>query len=187
VRLINVGGGLGVDYEGGSDPFPLETYARELRERGGERELSWALEPGRWLVASSGILVARVRWVKQRAGRRFVVLAAGMNDFLRPALYAAKHRIEPVRVRPGPATPATVVGPVCESADVFCEDVLLPPLEPGDLVVIRDAGAYGAVMASTYNGRGRLAELTVRGDEVVLARERERPEDLLKGTRRHPL
>lgn len=187
VQIVNAGGGLGIDYDGGTDPFPLEDYAGELRDRAGERRLTWVLEPGRWLVAASGVLAARVRWVKQRAGRRFIVLAAGMNDFIRPALYAAKHRIEPATPRPGHPTPATVVGPVCETADVFHEDAVLPPVERGDLVLIRDTGAYGAVMASVYNGRGRLAEVVVREGNVTLARERERPEDLLKRVRRDPL
>jgi diaminopimelate decarboxylase len=105
--------------------------------------------------------------------RRFVVLAAGMNDLIRPALYNAPHRILPVRARPGEVEPATVVGPVCESADVFARDAALPPLERGDLVALLDSGAYGAVMSSNYNGRGRLAEVTVSGGKLARARSSE--------------
>ena len=150
--------------------FPLERFAAEIVERFHGRGLRLVLEPGRWLVAPVGTLVAEVLWVKERDGRRFVVLAAGMNDFLRPALYGARHRIVPVTPRPGPITNATVVGPVCESADTFAEQVALPPVEAGDRIAILDAGAYGACMASHYNGRPRLAELVVRGGRLLYAR-----------------
>jgi diaminopimelate decarboxylase len=140
--------------------------------------LEWVFEPGRWLAAPVGLLLSEVLWIKHRGGLRFVVLAAGMNDLLRPALYHARHRIVPVRPRPGPEEPATVVGPVCESADVFAEGMKLPPLEPGDLVALLDAGAYGATMASNYNGRGRLAELVVDRGRVTRARAGETPADL---------
>ena len=133
--LINLGGGFGVDYAGGGAEFPLERYAQELSERALDLGLEWVFEPGRWLAAPIGVLVAEVLWIKRRDRKRFVVLAAGMNDLLRPALYKARHRIVPVRPRPGPPEPATVVGPVCESADVFADSLELPPLEPGDLVV----------------------------------------------------
>jgi hypothetical protein len=104
--------------------------SNRLRDSG----LDLAFEPGRWLVATAGVLVAEVLWIKERDGRRFVVLAAGMNDFLRPALYGARHRIVAVHPRSGPVSAAAVVGPVCESADVFDPSALLPPLEPGDLL-----------------------------------------------------
>ena len=179
--LVNLGGGFGVDYSAAAAEFPLEAYASRLARKMAALEVEWVMEPGRWLVASAGVLLAEVLWVKRRGsagGRRFVVLAAGMNDLIRPALYGAHHRIVPVRPRPGAAEPATVVGPVCESADVFEREILLPPLERGDLVAILDAGAYGAVMSSNYNGRGRLAELTVSGGRVSRARAGESAEAL---------
>jgi diaminopimelate decarboxylase len=174
--LVNLGGGFGVDYSGGGKEFPLESHATRLSRLLGALRVEWLMEPGRWLVAPAGVLLAEVLWVKHRRGaneagsRRFVVLAAGMNDLLRPALYHARHRIVPVRPRAGAAEPATVVGPVCESADVFERQAMLPPLERGDLVALLDAGAYGAVMSSNYNGRGRLAELTVSGRRLTRAR-----------------
>lgn len=177
--IVNLGGGFGVDYSDGVREFPLESHGRWLVERLPKRGLTFVLEPGRWVCAPAGVLVAEVLWVKRRDGRRFVVLAAGMNDLIRPALYQARHRIVPVRPRSGPAEPATVVGPVCESADVFAEDVMLPPLEPGDLVTILDAGAYGAAMASNYNGRGRLAELVTSGGRLTRARAGESAADLV--------
>jgi diaminopimelate decarboxylase len=167
--LINLGGGFGIDYEGERE-FPLERFGAIVSRRLRDAGLDLAFEPGRWLVATAGVLVAEVLWIKQRDGRRFVVLAAGMNDFLRPALYGARHRIVAVRPRPGPVSPAAVVGPVCESADVFDPSAMLPPLEPGDLLAIRDVGAYGASMASHYNGRPRLAELLASAGRLILAR-----------------
>lgn len=183
LALANLGGGFGVDYDGGGDGFPIEAHAAALARAAAGSGLEWRFEPGRWLVAPVGVLVAEVLWVKRRregsAERRFVVLAAGMNDLLRPALYGARHRIVPVRPRPGPLAPATVVGPVCESGDTFATDAGLPPLEPGDLVALLDAGAYGSAMSSTYNGRGRLAEITVEGGRARLARAAESPADLI--------
>jgi len=186
LAFVNLGGGFGVDYarrdrlgsssDGGE--FPLEDYAARLAARVQGLGLEWVIEPGRWLVATTGVLIAEVLWVKPRDGRRFVILGAGMNDLLRPALYHARHAIVPVRPRPGALEPATVVGPVCESADVFDAAAPLPPLEPGDLVAILDAGAYGAAMASNYNGRGRLAELTLRDGRLTRVRASESPRDL---------
>lgn len=174
--LVNLGGGFGVDYSGTGAEFPLESHAARLAGLIGTRRVDWVMEPGRWLVAPAGVLLTEVLWVKRRPGerqgasQRFVVLAAGMNDLIRPALYHARHRIAPVRPGAGAAELATVVGPVCESADVFDREAMLPPLERGDLVALLDAGAYGAVMSSNYNGRGRLAELTVSGGRLARAR-----------------
>ena len=181
LRLLNLGGGFGVDYKTGTD-FPLERFAQRAVERLSGAGLDLVLEPGRWLVAPVGVLVSEVLWVKRRDGQRFVVLAAGMNDLIRPALYQARHRIEPVGRRPGPSEPAVVVGPVCESADVFATDAELPPLERGDLVAILDTGAYGASMASNYNGRGRLAEIVVSEGRMIRARASEGPGDLARRT-----
>jgi diaminopimelate decarboxylase len=177
VTWIDLGGGFGIDYAGGPG-FPIEDWARGLIARAAPLGMGWIVEPGRWLAGPVGTLVAEVLSVKEREGRRFVTLAAGMNDLLRPALYGARHRIVPLAPRPGPATPADVVGPVCESADTFASGRVLAPLERGDLVAILDAGAYGASMASTYNGRGRLAELVASGGRLALAREPEGPESL---------
>ncbi len=183
LRSLNLGGGFGIDYVHGADVFPVEAHAEKLGAIAAGQPYEWRFEPGRWLVAPIGMLVAEVLWVKTRvdAGetRRFVVLAAGMNDLLRPALYGAHHRIVPVRPRAGDATPATIAGPVCESGDTFASDRALPPLERGDLVAILDTGAYGSVMSSNYNGRGRLAEMVVEGGVLRRARAGETPEDLV--------
>jgi diaminopimelate decarboxylase len=185
--FVNLGGGFGVDYSGAGAEFPLERYARHLVDRARGVGLEWVLEPGRWVTAPYGVLVAEVLWVKRRNDRRFVVLAAGMNDLIRPALYGARHRIVPVRPATAPLEPATVVGPVCESGDVFAEDVLLPPLSSGDLVAILDCGAYGAVMSSNYNGRGRLAEVVTSGGRLMRARAGETASALLERRRLDPI
>lgn len=180
--LVNLGGGFGVDYDEGTREFPVEAWAARLGEHARASGLEWRIEPGRWLVAPAGTLVAEVLWEKRRAEdgtvHRFVVLAAGMNDLLRPALYGARHRAVPVRPRAGALTPAAVVGPVCESGDTFEEGAMLPPLERGDLVALLDAGAYGAAMSSQYNGRGRLAEVVIDGGALKLARRAETAADL---------
>ncbi|MBI1798575.1 MAG: diaminopimelate decarboxylase [Candidatus Eisenbacteria bacterium] len=179
LSLVNLGGGFGVDYGAGAE-FPLEAWARRLAERTRRLNFSWVLEPGRWMVAPVGVLIAEVLWVKRRGDRSFVVLAAGMNDLIRPALYRAAHRIVPLEPREGAPERVTVVGPVCESADVFAEDVVLPPLRRGDAVALLDAGAYGASMSSNYNGRGRLAEVVASAGRLRRARAGETAEDLAR-------
>lgn len=180
--LVNLGGGFGVDYDQGTREFPVEAWAERLGAHVRASGIEWRIEPGRWLVAPIGTLVAEVLWEKRRAEdgtvHRFVVLAAGMNDLLRPALYGARHRAVPVRPRAGALTAAAVVGPVCESGDTFEEGAMLPPLERGDLVALLDAGAYGAAMSSQYNGRGRLAEVVIDGGALTLARRAEVAADL---------
>lgn len=182
LRSINLGGGFGVDYHGRSDAFPLEEHLQQIAQLPRAGAFEWRFEPGRWLVAPVGVLLAEVLAVKLRRDasgtRRFVVLAAGMNDLLRPALYGAHHRIVPVTPRPGASSPATVVGPVCESGDTFAVAAVLPPLEVGDIVALLDVGAYGAVMSSNYNGRPRLAELVSDAGRLRRARRGETLTDL---------
>ena len=185
LKLVNLGGGFGVSY-GGDAEFPIERWSAHVAKRVRGTPYRWMFEPGRWLIAPAGVLLAEVLAVKMRGGRRFVVLAAGMNDLIRPALYGAVHRTAPLAPRAGRRSAATLVGPVCESADVFGH-ATLPPLEPGDVMAILDAGAYGASMSSNYNGRGRLAELVAAGGRLVRARAGERPADLLRGRRNDAL
>jgi diaminopimelate decarboxylase len=139
-----------------------------------------AIEPGRVLVGPAGLLLARVVDVKQFPGtRRFVVLDAGMTELMRPALYGAYHHIEPVCPRPGDSIATDIVGPICESTDSFGRDRPLPPVEVGDLVAVRDAGAYAAAMGSTYLRRPLPPEVLVDGDSTRVIRRRQTLEDLL--------
>lgn len=180
LETLDLGGGLGVDYDGKGVPGPRELAARVLPALQG-LPLLLLLEPGRSLVAAAGTLLTRVLYVKRSHGRRFVIVDAGMNDLLRPALYAARHRVEPVGPSGEAAGPADVVGPVCESGDFLARDLLLPELGAGDLLAVRDAGAYGFCMASNYNMRPRPAEALVAGSSLRLVRRRESFEDLLAG------
>jgi diaminopimelate decarboxylase len=173
IRRLDLGGGLGVAYEGGERPS-VAVYAGIARSEVAPLGCELVLEPGRRLVAEAGVLVARVVYVKQGTGRRFVILDTGMNDLLRPALYDAYHPIFAVRAPAAGAAlaPVDIVGPVCESADSFAKDRPMPPLAEGDLVAFGVAGAYGAVMSSTYNARPLPAEIMVRGGDFAVVRER---------------
>jgi diaminopimelate decarboxylase len=181
LRDLDVGGGLGVPYAGESE-LDVEWYARELASRAAEIGATLVLEPGRWLVAPAGTFVTRVLYVKDVPGRRIAVCDGGMNDLIRPSLYGAEHPIELVGdAGERPRGAVDVVGPVCESGDFFARGRDLPLPEPGDLVAIGYAGAYGRVMASTYNARPLCAEVLVDGDEWRVIREAGTYDDLVRG------
>jgi diaminopimelate decarboxylase len=177
LEYVDLGGGLGVSYDGSEVPSPAE-YVGALLGEVRRTSLPIVIEPGRAIAAPAGVLLARVIDVKPRtAASSFIIIDAGMTELLRPALYGAFHRIEPVT---GPATGDhhyEVVGPVCESTDVVGRDRHLPRLAEGDLVAIRDAGAYGAVMASNYNRRPLPAEVLVDAGEWRVIRRRQTVDD----------
>ncbi|HXR40534.1 MAG TPA: diaminopimelate decarboxylase [Terracidiphilus sp.] len=181
LKAIDAGGGLGIDYHGGVFDAAAKvgeyTAAIEKALAGFEGRL--LLEPGRFLVAQAGALVARVLQVKRNGKKTFVITDAAMNDLIRPALYQAHHEIVPVRPRAGRARAVDVVGPVCETGDFFARDRKLAPVEPGDLVALLDAGAYGMAQSSNYNTRPRAAEVLVEGGKARLIRRRETMADLL--------
>lgn len=187
IRCIDVGGGLGVRYAP-DDPAPIAVadYVATIRAAFPDFDGTFVLEPGRHLVAEAGVLLARVERVKPGALRPFLVLDAGMNDLLRPALYDAWHAIEPLRPRLGKPRRYDVVGPVCESADTFAVDRELPICGAGDLVLLRNAGAYGASMASTYNSRPLPAEVLVDAGRYAVVRERQTFEAMLDGETHTP-
>jgi len=179
IRRCNLGGGLGIPYAGETPPSPAE-YGRMVKRLTANRQLDLALEPGRVLVGNAGILVARVIYEKNE-GRRFIIIDAAMNDLIRPAMYDSWHDIVPV-AEAGPGAPiseADVVGPICESGDTLAKARPLPSLAPDDLIAVRGAGAYGAVMASTYNSRALIPEVLVRGDQFAVIRPRQSIDDLL--------
>jgi diaminopimelate decarboxylase len=181
LKVVDAGGGLGIDYHGGS--FDVEAkvreYAAAIQGALGDFEGRLLLEPGRFIVAQAGALVARVLQVKRNGKKTFVITDAAMNDLIRPALYQAYHEIFPVKPRAGRARTVDVVGPVCETGDFFARDRKLSPVEPGDLVALLDAGAYGMAQSSNYNTRLRPAEVLVEGTRARLIRRRETVDDLL--------
>ncbi len=181
IASLDLGGGLGVPYGDAPDPPPPEAYGALVDQKLAGGDLEVLLEPGRLLVANAGVLVCRITYIKKTLHKTFAVVDAGMNDLLRPALYQAYHAIEPVAPRAGAAETVDVVGPVCESSDFFAKSRALPPLQSGDLLCIRTAGAYGAAMASQYNARPRPAELLVSGDRSEVVRARETIADLMRG------
>lgn len=185
LKSVNIGGGFGIHYHEGEAP-EMHEYADALVPLLEKSGFEIHMEPGRLLVGNAGILVTRITYVKQGGAKRFVICDAAMNDLLRPSLYGAFHRIEPVAPRAGEAVPADVVGPVCESGDFLAQDRPLPPVEPGDLLAVRSAGAYGFVMASNYNARPRAAEVLVDGARFGLVRARESYEDLVRGETADP-
>ena len=172
---IDLGGGLGIPYDrAGAPPPHPERYAEVVRRAVSELDCQIILEPGRLIAGNAGVLVSKVIYVKEGESRRFVIVDAAMNDLIRPSLYDAYHEIVPLREAASTATlaPADVVGPVCETGDVFATDRALPPLAADDLVAILSAGAYGAVMASTYNSRPLVPEVLVDGEAFAVARRR---------------
>jgi len=181
LNSVDAGGGLGIDYHSGAFDAAAKVaeYAAAIQHALAGFEGRLLIEPGRFLVAQAGALVARVLTVKRNGKKTFVITDAAMNDLIRPALYQAHHEIVPVRPRPGRASAVDVVGPVCESGDFFARDRKLKPLEPGDLVALLDAGAYGMAQSSNYNTRLRPAEVLVEGSKARLIRRRETIADLL--------
>lgn len=173
MRRLDLGGGLGISYREGPGA-DLEGYAKAVRETTAGLGAELAFEPGRFLVGNAGVLLTRVIYLKEGAARRFVIIDAAMNDLVRPTLYEAWHDVLPLRA-PAPDAPSErvdLVGPVCESGDFIARQRPLPPIKGGDLLAIASAGAYGAVMASTYNSRLLVPEVLVRDHEFAIVRPR---------------
>jgi len=179
ISHLNLGGGLGVRYQNETPPS-IEAYCNALLQKLAGRKLTLLLEPGRSLVANTGILLTRLEYIKHGSEKNFAIVDAGMNDLLRPSLYDAWHNIYPVMQDPNlPEARYDVVGPVCESGDFFAHDRMLR-VKAGDLLAIMDAGAYGFSMCSHYNSRPNPAEVAVLGEHMALIRERESYADLFK-------
>ena len=179
---IDLGGGLGIPYREDNDPPPdPDAYARIVKNATRGLDCKLIFEPGRLIVGNAGILVTRVLYVKHGEAKTFVIVDAGMNDLVRPTLYEAHHDIRLVREAAvaAPRITADVVGPVCESGDFLALDRSLPAPQPGELLAVMTAGAYGAVQAGTYNTRALVPEVLVRADEWALVRPRVTAEDLI--------
>jgi diaminopimelate decarboxylase len=187
LEYIDFGGGLGVCY---NDELPpsFDAWGDVLRESLGSLPVTLVVEPGRSLVADSGVLITQVLYVKESSGKTFVIVDAGMNDLLRPMLYGAYHPIRPIHeMNDRPTVPVDVVGPVCETTDIFAAQRVMALPQPGDLLAITQAGAYGSSMASNYNSRRRPAEVMIGKEGVVhVIRQRETVDDLVRGERLLP-
>lgn len=180
IGVIDVGGGLGVTYAEEVPPTPA-AYAEAVKSQVGDLDCELVFEPGRSITANAGIFVTRVLYQKANEDKHFVIIDGAMNDLIRPALYQAYQRVEPVGPPRAGVNKIDIVGPVCESGDFLAKDRSFPSVEEGDLLAVRSAGAYGFVMSSNYNGRPRAAEVLVRGDRYAVVRQRETLEDLVRG------
>ncbi len=178
IKFFDIGGGLGVVYDDEITIVPAD-YAKAIIGQIKGLDVTILSEPGRYLMANSGIFVTSVLYEKVNGDKRFVIVDGAMNDLLRPSLYNAYHKIEAVQKK-GTLTPADVVGPVCESGDFLGKNVELPPLEHHDILVVHSAGAYGFTMSSNYNTRGRAAEVAILDGNDYLIRERETFEDQVR-------
>lgn len=184
IGRVDLGGGLGIPYRDESLPLPVD-YAAVVKGAVGNLGCHLMFEPGRMLVGNAGLLITRVIHVKQGRTRRFVIVDAAMNDLMRPAMYDAWHEIRPLEAAADKAAwePADVVGPACETSDTFARQRPLPPLDEGDMLAIFTAGAYGAVMASSYNSRLLAPETLVRGADWAVVRPRPSYDDMLRQER----
>jgi diaminopimelate decarboxylase len=176
LKFFDVGGGIGVTYKD-EKTIDLAAYANTVFGALQGLDMTIICEPGRFLTANGGVFLTRVIYEKYSEGRRFVVVDGAMNDLIRPALYGAYHRVEAIGAA-GDETLCDVVGPVCESGDFFAKNIVLPPIERGDLLVVHTAGAYGFAMSSNFNTRRRAAEVAVDKNGYRLIRERETYEDI---------
>jgi diaminopimelate decarboxylase len=192
IRYVDGGGGLGITYHANSNETlrtSIDAYAKALLQQLKGTDLHLLLEPGRSIIAPAGALIAKALYAKQNGRKQFLIVDAAMNDLLRPSLYGAYHEIVAVDVSKGKsdgnedglrAGIADVVGPICETGDFFARDREMPAVNPGELVAVLDAGAYGMSLASNYNTRPRAAEILVEGRKAKLIRRRETVADLLK-------
>ena len=178
IKFFDVGGGIGVVYDNEVTIKPAD-YARAILSQLKGLDLTILSEPGRYMMANSGIFLTRVLYEKINGDKRFVIVDGAMNDLLRPSLYNAYHKIEAIQ-KDGEETPADVVGPVCESGDFLGKDIPLPPLAHNDILVVHSAGAYGFTMSSNYNTRGRSAEVAILDGKDYLIRERQTFKDQIR-------
>jgi diaminopimelate decarboxylase len=180
ISVLDIGGGLGIAYdEKGPQPPALDEYAALANDILGGLGCRIIVEPGRSMVGDTGILLSEVIYVKQGEHDEFLIIDAGMNDLLRPSMYDAFHEITPVKLNDNELHQYQIVGPICETGDTFARDRELPRMQAGDLIAIRDAGAYGAVMASSYNARPLVPEILVEGDNFTVIRRRPGIDELI--------
>lgn len=182
IEYLDIGGGLGIIYKD-ENPQTAQQYADAILPILKGTGLRIIMEPGRFIVGNAGIFVTKVLYLKDNGFKKFLVVDGGMNDLIRPSLYDAYHEIVPVRETKAKKIKVDVVGPICESGDFFAHDRMIPKVNENDLLAIMSAGAYGYVMSSNYNVRGRVPEVMVRGDQFEVVTKREVFEDLINGER----
>ena len=180
IRYLDLGGGLGINYNDETPPHP-EEYAKAIIEGLEGLNTTLILEPGRVIVGNAGILVTEVQYLKENESRKFVIVDGGMNDLIRPALYGSYQAIRPVVETNAEKIVADVVGPICESGDFFAKDREIARPQRGDLLAVMSAGAYGFTMASNYNSHPKAPEVLVDGDKYYVVRKRETFDDLING------
>jgi len=180
IRYLDLGGGLGITYRDEEPPHPSR-YAEAIVDAAQELPVTFVFEPGRVIVGNAGILVTKVLYTKQNEGKNFLIVDAGMNDLVRPSLYKAYHAIQPLTRRRRRTIVADVVGPICESGDYLAKEREVPDFQPGEMLAVMSAGAYGFTMASNYNSRPRVAEVMADGKEWFVIRRRETMNDLVRG------
>lgn len=181
IQFLNIGGGLGITYSDETPPHPKQ-LAAAISPLLQTVSCQIIMEPGRSIVGNAGILVTKVLYNKDGANKRFVIVDAAMNDLLRPSLYDAHHDIQPVmKNESSVVNTVDVVGPICESGDFLAKDRKMPQSQPGDLLAVMSAGAYGFTMSSNYNSRPRVPEVLVKGKDIIVIRKRESYEDLIRG------
>lgn len=180
LKYLDLGGGLGITYSDEEPPHPRD-YCRAITDAVGPLGLKLIFEPGRVIVGNTGVMVATVLFRKETKDKTFIVVDAGMNDLIRPALYGAYHDIRPLEAVNGARETVDVVGPICESGDFLARDRELPELSRGDLIAVMSAGAYGFTMSSNYNSRTRPPEVLVDGAKYYVVLKRQSYEDLVTG------
>ena len=180
IGYLDLGGGLGITYDKEMPPHPKE-YALALRRELDLKDLTLILEPGRVIMGNAGILVTKVLYTKSMQEKNFIIVDAAMNDLMRPSLYGSFHGIQPVKIYGREKIKADIVGPICESGDFFAKDREIEAFEPGDLMAVMSAGAYGFSMSSNYNSRPRVAEIMAKDDRYYFIRARESYDDLIRG------
>jgi diaminopimelate decarboxylase len=180
IQTLNIGGGLGIIYNE-EIPSTAQQFAEAILPLVEPTGRKLIIEPGRFIVGNAGILVTRTTYIKKSGSKTFIIVDAGMNDLIRPALYDSYHSIKPLKMTGAEDITADIVGPICESADCFAKERKIESVNAGDLLAIFSAGAYGFVMSSNYNSRPKVAEAMVIGDKYYTVRERETYDDLIKG------
>jgi diaminopimelate decarboxylase len=181
IEYFDIGGGMGIVYKD-ETPQTAQEYARKVLPLLKGRDFRFIMEPGRFIAGNAGILVTKKLYLKDNGVKKFMIVDAGMNDLVRPSMYGSYHEIIPVRQSAAPSLVCDVVGPICESGDVFAHDRCLPDVKDGELLALLSAGAYGYAMASNYNARPRAAEVLVRGREWAVVQKRETIKDLVRGS-----